>query len=71
MKHYVLPELLIRIRMNSFQSKIRIRIEVKIQELWRLKWSHGGPWTLAMKAWRIKLESLDQWSQIRITSMIK
>jgi hypothetical protein len=68
---YVLPVLLIRIRMDLYQNRIRIGIKVKVQELWSggSKWSHGGPWTLAMEAWRIKTESLDQWSQIRIISM--
>jgi hypothetical protein len=44
---YVLPVLLIRIRMDLYQkNRIRIGIKVKVQELWSggSKWSHGGRW---------------------------
>ncbi len=41
---YVLPVLLIRIRTDLYQNRIRIGIKVKVQELWSggSKWSHGG-----------------------------
>jgi hypothetical protein len=32
---------------HQSQTRTQIRIKVKIQELWRLKWTHGGPQTLA------------------------
>jgi hypothetical protein len=53
------------------KSWIRIRIKVKILELL----SRGGPWTLTMEAWRLKMEpcesrcSVYQWSPILITVM--
>jgi hypothetical protein len=37
-----------------------------------LRMESGGPWTLTMEAWRLKMEpwsSLDHWSKIRITLM--
>jgi hypothetical protein len=36
--------------------RIRICIKVKIQELKRLKWSLGGPWTHTIEMWRLKME---------------
>jgi hypothetical protein len=29
---------------------------MKIQKLYRIKYSPGGPWTLIMEAWRLKME---------------
>ncbi len=38
------------------KSWIRIRIRVKILGCLGSKWSHGGPWTLTMEAWRLKMK---------------
>jgi hypothetical protein len=32
-------------------------MKVKAQELRGSKWSRGGPWTLAMEAWRLRILS--------------
>jgi hypothetical protein len=50
------------------KSRIRIRIEVKIQQRLKIE-----PWKLIIDAWMLKMEpwrgSLDQWSQTPITLM--
>ncbi len=35
------------------QNWIQIRIKLKVTEQWRMKWSHGEPWTLTREAWRV------------------
>jgi hypothetical protein len=35
------------------------------QELWRLKWSRGGPWMLTMEAWRLKTEPYPDPPQVK------
>ncbi len=43
-----------RIIMGSqIRVKGRIRIKVKFMSCGGSKWSHGGPWTLKMEAWRL------------------
>jgi hypothetical protein len=40
------------------KNMVRIRIKVKIQELYcGSNWSCGGPWAFTMEAWRLKMET--------------